>query len=122
MMTIPILFVLLIGFIHWVADFVFQTHEMSINKSKSVKWLSYHVFVYALITTMGWAAFSLAPIVLLKVFLLTFVTHWATDFVTSKITSHLWQKGDVHNFFVVIGIDQFIHLTTLVLTYNYLIN
>lgn len=115
-------YVLLIMFIHWVSDFVFQTQEMATNKGKSIKWLSYHVFVYALLTAMGWAAISLVPIVLFKVFTLTFITHWCTDFVTSKITGYFYLKGDIHNFFVVVGIDQFIHLTTLMLTYNYLIN
>jgi hypothetical protein len=48
---------------------------------------------------------------------LIFVTHWITDFITSKITSRLWKKatvsGDYHNFFVVVGVDQMIHILTL---------
>ena len=121
-MMISIGYVLLIALIHFIGDFIFQTDEMSRNKSTSIYWLSLHVLVYSLITTMGWAAISLVPVVLFKVFILTYITHWCTDFVTSKLTGYLYQKGDIHNFFVVIGIDQFIHLTTLMLTYNYLIN
>jgi len=115
-------YILLIMFIHWVSDFIFQTHEMSKKKSKSIYWLSLHVLTYSLITTMGWAAISLTPLILLQVFVITFITHWCTDFVTSKITSYLYLKGDIHNFFVVIGIDQFTHTTTLMLTYIHLVN
>jgi len=57
----------------------------------------------------------------LLIFSITFLTHWFTDLFTSRWTSKLWEKKDVHNFFVVIGLDQLIHATTLLITYNYLI-
>jgi len=53
--------------------------------------------------------------------ILIFLTHWLSDLFTSRWTSKLWEKKDVHNFFVVIGFDQLIHATTLLITYNYLI-
>jgi hypothetical protein len=39
---------MLIGliWIHWFADFFCQTDKMAINKSKSIYWLTIHVFVY----------------------------------------------------------------------------
>jgi hypothetical protein len=48
------------------------------------------------------------------------MAHFITDWITSRVTSKLWQEKEVHWFFVVIGLDQAIHLSTLVLTYNYL--
>lgn len=121
---LTILALLGIMFTHFVADFLFQTHEMSMKKSKSVKWLSYHVIVYSLVTMVLW--FILFPSEMasswmwLKVLGLTFGSHWITDFFTSKWTSKLYAKGAVHNFFVVIGLDQFIHCTTLFMTYYFM--
>jgi len=121
-MTITIGYVLLIGFIHWISDFIFQTDDMANNKGKSIKWLSFHVFTYSLLTTMGWAAFTQNPEDLFMVFLITFSTHWVTDFFTSKATGYFYLKQEWRNFFNVVGLDQLIHLTTLMLTYNYILN
>lgn len=122
--------ILWILFTHWIADFVCQTHEMSINKSKSNWWLSYHVVVYSIVTLFSWLfmfgyvnsyikyTFTLTDWIWL--FPITFLTHWITDYFTSRWTSKLYVKGDIHNFFVVIGLDQFIHYTTLLLTYKLL--
>jgi hypothetical protein len=123
-MNITIL--LWILFTHFIADFVCQTHEMSINKSKSNYWLNYHVLVYSCITFGAWiipyTLFGMNDfnLTIMLLFPITFVTHWITDYFTSRWTSRLWAKKDVHNFFVVIGLDQFIHYTTLLLTYKLL--
>jgi hypothetical protein len=117
---ISILVVLGILFIHWVADFVCQTHEMSIKKSKSNVWLTKHVMVYTLVTTILWGltfAFESGFEKGLMLAGITFATHWITDYFTSRWTSKLYAKGDIHNFFVVVGLDQFIHYTTLLGTY-----
>jgi len=118
--------VVLIFLFHWVSDFLCQTHEMSLKKSKSIWWLSYHVVVYSAVTTIGWSVFfgntmENYLITIPLIFGITFVTHWVTDYFTSKWTSRLWAEEKVHDFFVVIGLDQLIHATTLLITYNYLI-
>lgn len=119
--------IILIFLFHWVADFICQTHEMSLKKSKSVLWLTYHVSVYTSVTTIAWLlAFGLGSDVQIlatftPVLFVTFATHWITDFFTSKWTSRLWKEQKVHQFFVVIGLDQLIHATTLLITYNYFI-
>ena len=117
---------ILIFAFHWVSDFLCQTHEMSLKKSKSILWLSFHVLVYSAVTTLCWSLFfgntmenpmTTIPLI----FGITFITHGVTDYFTSKWTSRLWEEKAVHNFFVVIGLDQLIHATTLLITYNYLI-
>lgn len=50
------------------------------------------------------------------------IAHWCTDFVTSRVNTYLYKKGDTHNFFVCIGFDQWIHHITLGLSFAYAIN
>ncbi len=103
--------------VHWVADFVLQTHWQASNKSKNLEALSRHVGVYTISMMFaipfifpdhdrGWVLFIAANGVL----------HFATDYCTSRISSRLYAKQDWHNFFVVIGFDQLIHQTTLAVT------
>ena len=102
---------------------MFQTQKMSMNKSKNNYWLTMHVFFYTLITASAWMvyfALDFIYIPFLAVFLI-FALHWITDYITSRITSKLYAKGDYHNFFVVIGFDCFLHYCQLFLIYKYLI-
>jgi hypothetical protein len=109
--------ILLLIWVHFIADFVFQTHTMAMNKSTSNKWLASHVGVY----TLTFVIFAvLSPIITLTWVLVNGVLHFATDYVTSRITSRLWKEERVHDFFVVIGLDQALHFTAMLLTYYWL--
>ena len=98
--------IILIVWIHFVADFILQTDKMAQNKSKSNLWLMLHVGIYSV------------PLLIFgfKYTLLNAALHFFTDWFTSRATSKLWQSGQRHWFFVVIGLDQAIHLTCLILT------
>ena len=98
--------------VHWVANFVMQTDEMATGKSSSNKWLLAHTSTYTIV--MG--VLTLNP----AYALVNGVLHTLVDYVTSRWSSKLWAKGDVHNFFVVIGLDQLIHAVTLIVTYKLL--
>lgn len=102
--------------VHWIADFVLQTHWQASNKSKSNEALSRHVLNYTL--AIGFAAAVVFPTssAALIFTLLNGALHWITDYFTSRWSSRLWAKQDWHNFFVVIGFDQLIHYTTLAVT------
>lgn len=95
---------------HFLADFVLQTDWMAINKSKRWDALAIHAGIYAVTFVFFGVEFMW----------ITFVTHFVTDAITSRITSLLWRKNERHWFFVVIGADQLIHYVTLALTYNLL--
>lgn len=99
---------------HWIADFVLQTHWQASNKSKNNEALTRHVTTYT-------AVLAAVSVLLLGIFGLVFAIvngalHWCTDYCTSRWTAKLWAKKDVHNFFVVVGLDQLIHQLTLALT------
>jgi hypothetical protein len=112
---------IIIQLIHFVADFLCQTREMATNKSKSLYWLTLHVSVYTTVTTLSWLVFSTNIITLTYVWFITFISHWVTDFCTSKGTAYFYLKNNMFGFFGLIGFDQLIHATTLILTYNYFI-
>lgn len=101
-------------FSHWFADFIAQSDWMAKNKSKSWVALSLHILMY---TTSLTIFLSLVhPETAWKYALVNGVAHFVVDAITSRITAKLYAKGDVHNFFVVIGLDQAIHMSTLVAT------
>lgn len=97
-------------FAHFVGDFVLQSDWMARNKSKSWAALSWHILVY----TLCFVPFGVVYAVV------NGLVHMAVDAVTSRMSSKLWQQGRVHDFFVVVGADQMIHVMTLLGTYELL--
>lgn len=102
-MTIPLHIALLLAAMHFVADFLLQSHWMATNKSKNWDALGYHVFTYSAVMCMTCD---------LRFVYFNLVLHWVTDAITSRITSRLFGK-QWHWFFVVVGLDQLIHMTCL---------
>ncbi len=101
---------------HFLADFVCQSHEMATKKYNNLNWLLAHVGVYTLVLfLLMWpvvglyASFSFA--------VLNGLAHLIVDFVTSKGTHYFFEKKDYHNGFVVVGLDQLIHVSILFLTF-----
>lgn len=120
------LFVMAVIIAHWVADFVFQTHWMAVNKSKDNLALGSHVLIYIIIIGLiigiplyvnGYMSY----VVVSSWLVVNGILHFITDYITSRITSKLWAKQDYHNFFVVVGLDQVIHYSCLFGTVIYFI-
>lgn len=115
--------ILSILLIHWFADFVLQTDKQAKGKSKNWKDLISHTVTYSSVFLL--ISIFYASYIENKYFLLfapiTFIAHTITDYFTSRLNSKLWIKGDVHNFFVSIGFDQYLHYIQLFLTYYSLI-
>lgn len=108
-------------FVHWFADFVCQPDRWAKNKSKDSLILAQHVFLYSvIISTVGVGLLGVGLMPIIWMFVVSFACHFITDYITSRATSYLYAKGDTHNFFVVIGIDQFLHAVQLLLTFYYL--
>ncbi len=103
--------ILIIIWLHWFADFYLQDGEWALNKSTNNELLGTHVFVYSLpFLYFGW-----------QFALVTFLGHFVTDYVTSRMSKKRWNEGRIHDFWVVIGADQATHATMLALTYWWLI-
>lgn len=114
-------------FLHFVGDFICQWDEMSKMKSKSNLMLALHV---SIVTFTLFAGLVILPVFGLYPFqpigkdlVLLFIAfaaangllHFIIDYCTSRATSYLWSKGDTHNFFVVIGLDQFLHMACYII-------
>lgn len=109
---------------HFISDFVLQPDKIAKTKSKKISSLLIHIaiygssfFVMSLVTSLFFKGVLNLPIVTLVVYcLVNSWLHLMVDFVTSKVTSYLWKEGRVHDFFVVIGIDQLLHNLCLIWT------
>jgi fatty acid desaturase len=109
---------------------------MGRKKGKNIYWLVSHVIVYTFVTAILWALFlglfEQSLITLLLFVLITFSTHFFTDYFTSKLSGLCYLRmldktNDVKKrnlyewaFWSTIGFDQLIHNLTLILTYIYL--
>lgn len=96
--------------LHFMADFICQSNYMEQNKSSSNKALGLHILVYSV--TMSLVGFKFA--------IINGVLHFGVDYITSRITKRLWTAQRVHDFFVIVGFDQLLHSTMLILTFVYL--
>jgi Protein of unknown function (DUF3307) len=100
---------------HWVGDFVLQTNFQASNKSKRLDALSLHVATYTV--TLFVAAIILFGVMTAVIFAaINGALHFATDYITSRASSKLWEEQNWHRFFVMIGFDQLIHQLTLTST------
>lgn len=103
--------IILLVWLHFLADFLLQTDRVAIEKSGNFKTLAFHCWLYSIPLLYFGAAFAA----------INGVLHFITDFFTSRACSKLYKDGHRHWFFVVIGLDQAIHFTCLLLTYHFIL-
>lgn len=107
MNTTTMIFLALVIWTHFVADFILQSRDVARNKSNSNIVLAQHVLIYGiplLIVFGPWYA------------LVNVILHFITDYITSRATKKAWAEKKEHKFFTIIGADQAVHMTCLVLT------
>jgi membrane-bound metal-dependent hydrolase YbcI (DUF457 family) len=93
---------------------------MAVNKSHNQLALLAHGLTYGAVLTVGLLFYSKSITYenLALFILLNTSAHILTDMITSKMTSFLYKKDQTYLFFMVIGLDQFIHTATLLLSYQ----
>ena len=102
--------ILIVIWIHWIADFAMQTDKIALNKSRDIWILFLHAWIYSVpFLLFGW-----------KYAVFNGTIHFAVDFVTSKLTSYYWSIENRHAFFVTIGFDQAVHISVLIGSLNWL--
>lgn len=115
---------------HWVGDFILQENNLKasrdkklINKAKKlVDHLLPHTLTYSSVLTviigilmlLGSISYSFPNLLLF--FVITYFTHFITDFIVTMINSNFLMKNGRHKYFVSIGLDQLIHDVTLFAT------
>lgn len=103
--------IILLLFLHYISDFLFQTRHIAETKSKSLKSLSIHCGLYSILFIL-----TVGPIY----GILNMVLHFIVDFTTSKFTTYFYQKEDMKMFWNIIGFDQLLHAIILITSYNFL--
>lgn len=99
---------------HTLADFWLQTDWQAQNKSKRLDALTLHVVTYlvpfavVLPIFFGYNAYTFI--------VFNAIMHWVTDFTTSRVASWAWKENKRGLFFGIIGIDQALHYTTLLVS------
>ena len=94
--------------LHFIADFVLQPRFIANNKTNDAKILGLHCFIYGvplLLIDPLWAGFNA-------------IAHFLIDAITSSATKYFSSKGKWYLFFTTIGLDQAIHLSILIWSYN----
>lgn len=109
---IEIKIILILLFLHFLADFPLQSAWMSNNKSKKILPLLAHVSVHFLFLAFIWIYFAL-----INAFL-----HFIIDFITSRLWSYFSRKWKEDLFRTVLWFDQFLHYFCLFWTYILLKN
>ena len=108
---------------HWLGDFVLQSDRMAKWKATMWSMLFQHVVIYTVTMTVALIVghfILVGPIMMLeqaaKFAAVTFVAHFITDAITSRINASLWSQQRTHDFFVSVGFDQLLHMAQIYFT------
>jgi len=104
--------ILIIIWLHWLADFALQSDKMALRKSESLLFLGIHSIIYTLPFILYFGITHLYLGIICGI--LNGITHFVVDLVTSKITKYYWLNKNRYMFFVTIGFDQAIHMSVLI--------
>jgi hypothetical protein len=111
-----VLFLFFLLLSHWYLDFELQDNEMALQKSDNNKVLAKHCLIYAGPLSLAFLTLSITAGIVS--FVVLFVSHFAIDYVTARMNKKFWLNNKRHEFFVMVGFDQYLHQGVLLfLTY-----
>ncbi len=119
-------YIILLLFAHFMADFVFQSHEVGNKKHNSNSALFEHCCFYTwwLFVILFWISyyFGLSPYMFSIFVFINGIFHFAVDWVTSRVAYFFHRRitGE-KKFWITIGADQFIHAAALIISAYYLL-
>jgi len=103
---------------HFIGDFVMQTDEVAKAKSTDNGVLAKHVLIYMLpFVFLFLVTWNHHPGIVALFLVYNAGLHFITDYVSSRMTTKAWKEERRHDFFVIIGADQFVHAFCLLSTY-----
>ena len=116
-------------FLHYLGDYILQPYSMSVQKSENNIMLLYHTITYSITIYFG-LLFVVEVYDAMLFFALTFITHFAVDFATSRVisdnSSELRLDPDVSKPIhkrlklwgpiSLLGFDQLLHQACLLIT------
>jgi hypothetical protein len=123
-MAVGLNYFVILAIIHYIADYLLQSREIADNKSKNIKYLLIHgseyTLSFGLLIALSLVMFmQILPIILvIKYSVINGVIHTIIDFFTSQLSSKFYAKKNYSGFFRVLGLDQLLHITTIILTFN----
>lgn len=99
---------LLIFWLHFFADYYLQPRFIANNKNKRFDVLLLHCIIYALcLMPVGWKFATVSACL-----------HFLTDAITSRLSHYYWDNKMERSFFLILGLDQTIHMSCLLIVYN----
>jgi len=115
-------------FIHWIADFVLQLPSWADTKWYNLNSLKKHCATYGAILFGGLVCINSLDMtfsILCLCFIFAFtntIFHYLFDYYSSKWLHALFVEKRIHDFFVVMDLDQMSHICLLILSYNFFFN
>lgn len=109
--------IILIILLHFVADFLCQMRWMALGKCTSNTVLFQHIAAYS---SVFFVASFLTPAFGLMFVLVNAIGHAITDWCSSRIGKWFHEQNQMYWFFATLGLDQTIHMLTLILSYEWL--
>lgn len=115
--------IILILFVHWIADFIVQTDYQGKNKSKSNLVLSRHILSYSLVMfLLALIVFDIDYPKALVFTVLNGLLHFSVDYISSRCTYYFYSQENMKGFWTIIGLDQFLHVMILIYSFCALYN
>lgn len=94
--------------LHFLGDFYLQSNKIAENKYKCGKELFTHGIIYFFVFVLINPLYAL----------INAIIHIIIDGITSNISKIMYEQGKIHEFFLVLGLDQLLHTLTLLITFS----